>query len=110
MVTPAAYAPPPPRLPKYLGGGTAARLRVPNTRPVDSFDLSTMCITAPRTRVMAVGGLQFFAWISEMGQAAWPGCAANALPARLIGTSIAGARKGPLPVPSRLLPGLGLTP
>jgi hypothetical protein len=90
MVTPAAYAPPPPpsdsltaQPPRdFVDTDYAARL-----------DRSTgaICITAPPTGVMAVGGYRFLsqdlqAWAKRLGQ----GALLTALPDRLSGHRLAG--------------------
>jgi AMP-binding enzyme len=90
MVTPAAYAPPPPSsdsltapAPRdYVDTDYAARL-----------DRSTgaICITAPPSGVMAVGGYRFLsqdlqAWAKRLGQ----GALLTALPDRLSGHRLAG--------------------
>ncbi len=93
MVTPAAYAPPPPpgdtlvaQPPRdFVDTGYAARL-----------DRSTgaICITAPPSGVMAVGGYRFLAqdlqeWAKRLGQ----GALLTALPDRLSGYRLAGRAK-----------------
>jgi hypothetical protein len=90
MVTPAAYAPPPPsddslvaQPPRdFVDTDYAARL-----------DRSTgaICITAPPTGIMAVGGYRFLsqdlqAWAKRLGQ----GALLTALPDRLSGHRLAG--------------------
>jgi hypothetical protein len=90
MVTPAAYAPAPPardsllaQPPRdYVDTGYAARL-----------DRSTgaICITAPPSGVMAVGGYRFLSqdlqqWAKRLGQ----GALLTALPDRLSGHRLAG--------------------
>jgi hypothetical protein len=108
MVTPAAYAPPPARdsLPAqpprdYVDTDYAARL-----------DRSTeaVCITAPPTGVMAVGGYRFLSqdlqqWAKRLGQ----GALLTALPDRLSGHRLAG--RAPDNARAReALAGLGLNP
>jgi acyl-CoA synthetase (AMP-forming)/AMP-acid ligase II len=93
MVTPAAYAPPPPpsdslvaQPPRdFVDTGYAARL-----------DRSTgaICITAPPSGVMAVGGYRFLSqdlqeWAKRLGQ----GALLTALPDRLSGHRLAGRAK-----------------
>jgi hypothetical protein len=90
MVTPASYAPPlppgdtlvaqPPR--DFVDTDYAARLDRSN---------GTICITAPPSGVMAVGGYRFLsqdlqAWAKRLGQ----GALLTALPDRLIGHRLAG--------------------
>jgi hypothetical protein len=90
MVTPAAYAPPPPPReslvaqppPDFVDTDYAARL-----------DRSTgaICITAPPSGVMAVGGYRFLSqqlqeWARRLGQ----GALLTALPDRLSGHRLAG--------------------
>lgn len=90
MVTPAAYAPPPPpsdslvaQPPRdFVDTGYAARL-----------DRSTgaICITAPPSGIMAVGGYRFLSgdlqeWARRLGQ----GALLTALPDRLSGHRLAG--------------------
>jgi hypothetical protein len=109
MVTPAAYAPPapardslaaqPPR--DYVDTDYAARL-----------DRSTaaVCITAPPSGVMAVGGYRFLSqdlqqWARRLGQ----GALLTALPDRLSGHRLAG--RAPDNARAReALAGLGLNP
>ena len=101
MVTPAAYAPPaqPPR--DYVDTDYAARL-----------DRSTgaICITAPPSGVMAVGGYRFLSqdlqqWARRLGQ----GALLTALPDRLSGHRLAG--RAPDNARARdALAGLGLNP
>jgi hypothetical protein len=108
MVTPAAYAPPPARdsLPAqpprdYVDTDYAVRL-----------DRSTgaICITAPPTGVMAVGGYRFLSqdlqrWAKRLGQ----GALLTALPDRLSGHRLAG--RAPDNARAReALAGLGLNP
>jgi AMP-binding enzyme len=90
MVTPAAYAPPPP-----LGDSLVAE---PPRDFVDTdyaarIDRSTgaICITAPPSGIMAVGGYRFLSqdlqeWAKRLGQ----GALLTALPDRLSGHRLAG--------------------
>jgi AMP-binding enzyme len=109
MVTPAAYAPPapardslvaqPPR--DYVDTDYAARLDRSN---------GAICITAPPTGVMAVGGYRFLSqdlqqWARRLGQ----GALLTALPDRLSGHRLAG--RAPDNARAReALAGLGLNP
>jgi AMP-binding enzyme len=90
MVTPAAYAPPPPPsdslvapLPRdFVDTDYAARLDRPT---------GTICITAPPSGIMAVGGYRFLSqdlqeWARRLGQ----GALLTALPDRLSGHRLAG--------------------
>jgi hypothetical protein len=90
MVTPAAYAPPPPpndsltaQPPRdFVDTGYAARLE---------RSTGAICITAPPAGVMAVGGYRFLsqdlqAWAKRLGQ----GALLTALPDRLSGHRLAG--------------------
>jgi hypothetical protein len=90
MVTPAAYAPPPP--PSDSLAAQPARDFV-DTDYAARLDRSTgaICITAPPTGVMAVGGYRFLsqdlqAWAKRLGQ----GALLTALPDRLSGHRLAG--------------------
>jgi hypothetical protein len=109
MVTPAAYAPPPPardslvaQPPRdYVDTDYAARL-----------DRSTgaMCITAPPSGVMAVGGYRFLSqdlqqWAKRLGQ----GALLTALPDRLSGHRLAGRAQDNARA-REALAGLGLNP
>jgi hypothetical protein len=109
MVTPAAYAPPsPPRdslLPQpprdFVDTDYAARR-----------DRSTgaICITAPPSGIMAVGGYRFLAqdlqeWAKRLGQ----GALLTALPDRLSGHRLAGRAKDN-PRAREALAELGLNP
>jgi hypothetical protein len=91
MVTPAAYAPPPsdtlmaqpPR--DFVDTGYAARL---------DRSSGAICITAPPSGVMAVGGYRFLSqdlqeWAKRLGQ----GALLTALPDRLSGHRLAGRAK-----------------
>jgi AMP-binding enzyme len=90
MVTPAAYAPPSPPSDSlvaqppldFVDTGYAARL---------NRSTGAICITAPPTGVMAVGGYRFLsqdlqAWAKRLGQ----GALLTALPDRLSGHRLAG--------------------
>ncbi len=90
MVTPAAYAPPPPPSDSLT---TQPPRDFVDTDYAARLDRSTgaICITAPPTGVMAVGGYRFLsqdlqAWAKRLGQ----GALLTALPDRLSGHRLAG--------------------
>jgi hypothetical protein len=109
MVTPAAYAPPPP--------GRDSLMAQPPRDYVDTdyaarLDRSTgaICITAPPTGVMAVGGYRFLSqdlqqWAKRLGQ----GALLTALPDRLSGHRLAGRAQDNARA-REALAGLGLNP
>jgi hypothetical protein len=89
MVTPAAYAPAPPRdslgaqPPRdYVDTGYAARL---------DRSSGAICIAAPPPGVMAVGGYRFLSQdLQEWARRLGPGALLTALPDRLSGHRLAG--------------------
>ena len=90
MVTPAAYAPPPPPADSLV---TQPPQDFVDTEYAARLDRATgaICITAPPSGVMAVGGYRFLsqdlqAWAKRLGQ----GALLTALPDRLSGHRLAG--------------------
>ena len=90
MVTPAAYAPPPPPTDSLV---TQPPQDFVDTEYAARLDRATgaICITAPPSGVMAVGGYRFLsqdlqAWAKRLGQ----GALLTALPDRLSGHRLAG--------------------
>ncbi len=109
MVTPAAYAPPSP--PRYSLVAQPPRDFV-DTDYAARPDRSTgaICITAPPSGIMAVGGYRFLAqdlqeWAKRLGQ----GALLTALPDRLSGHRLAGRAKDN-PRAREALAELGLNP
>jgi hypothetical protein len=90
MVTPAAYAPPPPPSDSLVAQPPRDFV---DTEYAARLDRSTgaICITAPPSGIMAVGGYRFLSgdlqeWARRLGQ----GALLTALPDRLIGHRLAG--------------------
>jgi hypothetical protein len=90
MITPAAYAPPPPPSEPLIAQPPRDFVDTDYAARIDR-STGAICITAPPTGVMAVGGYRFLAndlqeWARRLGQ----GALLTALPDRLSGHRLAG--------------------
>jgi hypothetical protein len=90
MVTPAAYAPPPPASDSLMAQPPRDFVDTEFAARVDR-STGAICITAPPSGVMAVGGYRFLSqdlqqWAKRLGQ----GALLTALPDRLSGHRLAG--------------------
>jgi hypothetical protein len=90
MVTPAAYAPPPPPRDSLVAPAPRDCVDTDYAARLDR-STGTICITAPPSGVMAVGGYRFLSqdlqeWSKRLGQ----GALLTALPDRLSGHRLAG--------------------